>query len=185
MIYICHYCIEYMTDNRGDMKKHFLRKNKCKCLTTLSYENAKDLTLGKSFLFTFDRSLLNINDYIFIVTYYNNIRNIININFRKERNKMIDDEEKNDNKDHILENEIEEENKKYNNPMLEEFDKIYYNKNKKCYICPDCLTEFTRKYNLLSHIKNKRSCLYKQNINKLIYEAEQKALIKAQKEKSF
>ena len=27
-IYICHYCIDYITDNKSDMKKHFQRKKK-------------------------------------------------------------------------------------------------------------------------------------------------------------
>ncbi len=190
-IYICHYCIKYNTNSRCDMKKHFTRKNKCKCATTLSYEDSKNLTLGKTFIFTFDKSLLNLDDYLFIVNNFNNISNIINIHFRKEiKNKInnLELENKNDefNEDNLNEDNSNKDNlnndDKNKNKDNELFDIKYYNKEKKCYMCNDCLTEFTRKYNLIKHLNNKKSCLYKQNIQKLIKKNDEISLISLKKE---
>ncbi len=184
-IYICHYCVKYNTNNRCDMKKHFTRKNKCKCVTTLSYEDARDLTLGKTFIFKFNKSLLNFDDYLFIVNNFNHINNIINNDFRKEiKNKIknieydLNENELNENE--LNENELNENDKNKKNKEL--FDKEYYNIEKKCYLCKDCFTEFTRKYNLIKHLNNKKSCLYKQNIQKLIKKNNEQSLITLQKE---
>jgi hypothetical protein len=49
-------------------------------------------------------------------------------------------------------------------------------------MCNDCLTEFTRKYNLIKHLNNRKSCLYKQNIQKLIKKNDEISLISLKKE---
>ncbi len=48
---ICHYCNDYMTFRKSDMNIHFKRKEKCKCATHLSYDEAKHLTSSKWYYF--------------------------------------------------------------------------------------------------------------------------------------
>ncbi len=83
-LYICHYCFDYTSNSRSDMRKHFMRKNKCNCFTTISYEESRILTMNKLFLFSFSPVNLTKTDYSFICTHSNNKKNIINKNFYKE-----------------------------------------------------------------------------------------------------
>lgn len=87
--YICHYCSDYMTDSRGDMKKHFSRKIKCYCLTIIPYENAKDLTLNKKFNLKLNISKLEKNDKLFIINNYNDKYNVIDENFKHTKDIKI------------------------------------------------------------------------------------------------
>lgn len=195
--YICHYCIDYMTTSKCDMRKHFKRKIKCNCLTTLLYEDAKVLTLNKGYNFNFNKNKLLTNDIIFIITHFTNKHNEINENYKNEiykknelLNNKLDKKELNESElDKFDLDKIDLDEKEFNKKELSEselhkikFDKIYYNKEKECYICNNCLTEFTRKFNLVKHLNNKKSCLYKQNIKKLVKEDEEKSLIFLQKE---
>ncbi len=50
-VFICHHCCNYITDNKKDMKKHYLRKNKCNCMTLHNYEEAELLSINKLFIF--------------------------------------------------------------------------------------------------------------------------------------
>jgi hypothetical protein len=70
-----------MTPSRKDMKKHFNRKKTCKCLSLLSYNDAKTLTLNKQFILLCNIKKLLINDIHYIVTHYINEVNIISENF--------------------------------------------------------------------------------------------------------
>ncbi len=166
-LYICHYCVDYITNNENSMKKHYQRKNKCNCFSKLLYEMAENLSLNKKFIFTFNYSNLFKNDILFIINHYTNKYNVIHKNYKKNiinNNFIIDN--KNDN------NEDNEDNE--DNISLSDFNIKYYNYEQKCYQCPNCLTEFTRKYNLIKHLDNKKSCLYKQNIKNLVKEAAEK-----------
>ncbi len=86
---ICHYCVEYKTTNPSDMIRHFKRKNKCKCKTIFSYEDSIELS-KKKYKFNFDIHELAMNDFIFIITHYNEDVNIID---KKFRNTNIVDQE--------------------------------------------------------------------------------------------
>ncbi len=79
-LYICHHCIIYKTYNLCDMIQHFEKNNKCKCLTGLSYEDA-NLMSRRKYLFTFDNTILNNDDYNFIISTFDNNINIINSDF--------------------------------------------------------------------------------------------------------
>ncbi len=80
--YICHYCIDYKTINLSDMIRHFKRKNKCKCNTLSSFEEAIVLSKKKKYKFNIDISNLSSDDIIYIITHYNEQTNIIDKNFR-------------------------------------------------------------------------------------------------------
>jgi len=81
-LYICHYCIDYKTSQRKDMIKHFERKKKCICNNpTLSYEEAKELTLYKKYYFYFDYSQLLRDNFIKIINFYNEKNNFIYNNY--------------------------------------------------------------------------------------------------------
>ncbi len=177
--YICHYCMDYRTDVKGDMKKHFSRKNKCKCMTTISYEMAKELTLNKVFEFTFDNSNLLMNDIIFIVNNFNEKHNIINKKFKKH-NFMIEDLKNNkfENNDiHIIDNIIENNNseliclekeEKDDTIDMDEFDRVFFNKEKNKYVCDECFSEYTRKFNLVRHKNQVTNCGYRSSVNKML-----------------
>ncbi len=200
------------------MKKHLNRKVSCNCFSSIKYEDTKYLTLGKTYIFTFNHSLLNINDYLFIITNFNEKNNIISNNFRNEicnkiinikninnnnieniinfiNNKNNNDTNNNDNTNNNNDNTNNNndnndtnnnDNKNNNNKnsdnntkyeVYKEFDKIYYNKDKNLFICNKCSTEFTRRFNLIKHTKSNKSCLYKQNIKKLINQNNEKSLL--------
>ena len=184
--YICHYCADYMTDSRGDMKKHFSRKIKCYCLTIIPYENAKDLTLNKKFNVKMNISKLEKNDKLFIINNYNDKYNVIDENFKYKKDiKNNNDQDNNDedmNDEDYNENDSDKEENKISSSKYKEFDKIYYNKEKNRFICNKCFVEYTRRFNLIKHHKNKKSCEYKQYVNKMMQENKELALIKKEKE---
>lgn len=186
--YICHYCADYMTDSRGDMKKHFSRKIKCYCLTIIPYENAKDLTLNKKFNFKLNISKLEKNDKLFIINNYNAKYNVIDENFKNNKeikNNIKNNIENNNIEDYNNENNSDDdknEDNKISSSKYQEFDKEYYNKEKNRFICNKCFVEYTRRFNLIKHHKNKKVCEYKQYVNKMIEENKELALIKKEKE---
>jgi hypothetical protein len=185
--YICHYCSDYMTDSRGDMKKHFSRKIKCYCLTIIPYENAKDLTLNKKFNLKLNISKLEKNDKLFIINNYNDKYNVIDENFKhiknnKEPNNKKYNNDKNDEDENDKENDSDKDENKISSNKYQEFDKEYYNKEKNRFICNKCYVEYTRRFNLIKHHKNKKACEYKQYVNKMIQENKELALIKKEKE---
>ncbi len=110
--YICHYCCDYMTPSRKDMKKHFNRKKNCKCLSLLSYDDAKILTLSKQFILLCDIKKLLINDKNYIVQNYTKEVNIIPINFIQNNIEQINKNEENEVDEENELNEDEEKEKK-------------------------------------------------------------------------
>ncbi len=196
--YICHYCCDYMTKNRKDMKKHFQRKNNCKCLSLFSYDEAKLLTLSKTFIFLFDPSKLNISELNYIINNYTKEMNLVNNDFIQNNyinknisNDIINNDKTNNNYNDYYENEYEDEddsnnqndneydennikNKKKhiindkNKEENEAFDKLYFNYDTKKYICPKCDSEYRSKYTLIRHFSNKKMCEHKQKVKELI-----------------
>ena len=84
--YICNYCIDYKTTNLSDMIRHFKRKNKCKCKTVFSFEEAITLSKKKKYKFNMDINNLSSDDFIYIITHYNEQINEINSKFRNNNN---------------------------------------------------------------------------------------------------
>ncbi len=185
-VFICHYCCSYITDNKKDMKKHFKRKNQCKCMTLHTYENAEILSTTKLFIFEFDYTQLLEDDFIYIINNFYNTENIISINFKINNyiNNIdnIDniDNNYNDNSLIILDKEELKEDNKYE--KKKEFDKIYFNKELNKYICPYCESKYTTKYNFVNHMNNEEACKKQQKINEMIKKTEKNILIRKEKE---
>ncbi len=81
--YICYYCLDYVTDLSSNMTKYFQRKNKCKCSTLISYEEAEILSKKNKYIFNINTDSLSKDDYLYIVNHYYDEKNVINENFRK------------------------------------------------------------------------------------------------------
>ncbi len=170
-VYICHYCITYITHSKKDLRKHFLRKNKCECSTLKNYEESKMLSMNKSFIFTFDYNNLLKDDFIYIITNYVDKINYIHKDFYKNKlNNIL-----------IVKDQINEEEEK-NEDINDEFEKLYFNHEKNKYICNDCFTEYTTKYNLIKHLGNKKNCEYKKKVKNLLNSEKDKLKIQKEKE---
>ncbi len=65
-MYICHYCVDYNTESLSDMSKHFKRKNKCKCSTLYSFEDAIVLSKQRKYVLLLEKNILSKDDYIYI-----------------------------------------------------------------------------------------------------------------------
>ncbi len=202
-VFICHYCCNYLTNNKKDMKKHFQRINKCIHITLYNYEEALLLSSTKIFIFDFDYTELIQDDYIYIVNNYNDRENIINKNFYKKNEKNeyeinqneINQNEINQNEinqNEINQNEINQNekneyeinqdeiinnsNNKKNNKISNkviEFDNKYFNTTKNKYVCDKCNSEYTTKQNFVKHLLNIKNCERQQTINKLLNEYNQ------------
>ncbi len=168
-LYICHYCIDYKTGQRKDMIKHFDRKKSCKCNTLLSYEEAKEKTLYKKFYFYFDFHQLIRNDFIQIVSFYNEKENYIYDNYS----------------DFIYESNMKkmEEEEKKNKHENDAFDKLYYNHEKEKYECKICNSEYTSKQNMKKHLLNIKQCDAKKKLNDMIELNKEKTMMILEKKK--
>jgi hypothetical protein len=208
--YICHYCASYITSSRKDIKNHFERKNICKCMTLYSYEESKILSLSKKFIILVDIDKLILDDYLYIINNYNNKKNYILPHFKEDNtNKEISKEsikenikreieefKKSLNEDiyNIIDSENEsdicsdEEDKKMNNIKNKktlnniEFKKKYFNSETNKYVCPDCLIDYTTKFYLVKHLKNKKACEENQQMNILLAKSTEITKINKEKE---
>ncbi len=171
-MYICHYCIEYKTNNLGDLYRHYKRKKKCKCSTIFTYEEAEKLSKNKKFNFTFDTKNLSKNDYIYIITHFNEKENIINKDFMFCNNKVLYIE---DNKKCIKEDDNIEQ---YDEEFNEEED------NDESHICINCNKEFSSIYSLRRHYLNSKACKKNQELNKIrTIQKKYDLILKKEKEK--
>ncbi len=166
--YICHYCMDYITINLKDIKKHVNRKNKCKCNTLLSYEEASLLSVTKKFIFLFDPIELIKDDYIFIIKNYTNDKNIIYKDFKKrvqsqDLSLFLSEHENENDYDSDSDFDYESDNEPQNKKM-DEFDKLYYNHEKEKYVCDNCFSEYTSKQNIKKHLLNKKKCEFRKKI---------------------
>ncbi len=144
LLYICHYCIKYSTQNRKDMVKHFNRKNNCNLNNSnITYEKAKILTLEKRFYFYFDIKILKIDDFKFIITNYNNKENYVYETYKNIylNNKIINDNE---------------------------FNKKYINNKTDTFQCNKCFTKFMSKQSLIKHKLSGKRCNYVEVVNKIL-----------------
>ncbi len=159
--YICNYCVEYKTNYKGDIKKHFTKKNKCKSyLEKYSFEEAFNISVIRRYTFTFDTSNLCKKDYAFIINNYINIDNYISEDFT--------------NTNLILENNNQEYKIKNNMELINIEEDGEDNK----FICYDCLTEYSSKRYLLNHMENKSLCEYKRKYNLYLKKAEEEKINK-------
>lgn len=170
--YICHYCIDYKTDSLSDMYKHFKRKNKCKCSSLYSYEEAEILTKNRKYLFSFDIKNLLKDDYLYIITHYTDKNNNIHDNFKNIilNNDKINTEIKN--------NQIITTENIKNNQIITIDDKDR--------TCPLCEKVFNSRFNLKRHLLcNQTSCQRKQLENELFTKAKEDSIKKIEKEKEI
>ncbi len=180
--YICHYCIDYKTDSLSDMYKHFKRKNKCKCSTLYSYEEAEILTKNRKYLFSFDIKNLLKDDYLYIITHYTEKNNNIHNNFKDIilNNDKIDTQIKNNQiitTEEIKNNEIITTEEIKNNEIIT-IDEI------KDRTCPLCERVFNSRFNLKRHLLyNQTSCQRKQLENELFKKTKEDSIKKIEKAK--
>ncbi len=181
-LHICHYCLNYKTYRKNDIKKHYEKNKKCQLNyipdKMITFEEAFQLSQNKRYYFNFDNTNFTIDDYAFLVTHYKEEFNLIekedfyekkNI-FKKKLllknlsetnliNKINELEELvNDNIDSniilpII--KVDDLNKKDNEDEFKEFQ------------CPRCYKEYKSKRSLYNHLLNVKLC----NVNKTIYEA--------------
>ncbi len=157
-LYICHHCIDYKTNMLSDMYKHFKRKNKCKLSTSYSYEEAKILTKKKKYIFNFDIFNLNKNDYLFIITHYNEKKNYINKNYKINIfNKNID------NFDVKYEDDLNTFLEKIGNDLLENQNDM---ENRKCLLCEQI---FSTRSNLIRHLQNSKTGCKRKRLEKILF----------------
>ncbi len=158
-IYICHYCLNYTSLYKSDMKRHLHKKNKCKFYSaTYSFEDAMDLSLCRTYTFSFDYTHFEQKEFAFIVSHYTNVNNFISEDF------------------------INEEKIQKNNQAIILLEKIKEDKSKEekmKFICPYCSKEYSSKQNLVKHSENKNLCEYNQKYNKIL----QQTIEKSEKEK--
>ncbi len=187
--YLCHYCCDYTTNKLKDIKQHTSRKNKCKCNTLMSYNESMLLSISKKFIFSFNINELTKDDISFITKNYNDTINIINKNYKN----FILDNLENNKIDNFEKDEYENENdivdllffKEDNNKLIksnniineklidsdkkeDEFEKLYFNKEKNKYVCVLCLSEYTSKQNMEKHSFNKDKCDKRRKIRDII-----------------
>ncbi len=189
--YICHYCIEYNTTSLSDIIRHFKRKNKCSCRSIFSYEDSIYLS-RKKYLFTFNTKNLTNDDYIYIITHYNNDTNIINNDFKNNikknlllnipnninlqndfnkipSNKNISEEllsiikaSYNTNKEDITNEEIVPID--INKKLSKiKYENVLYNNKTQNYVCGYCNAEYSFISSLKRHLKT-GTCHKRQNI---------------------
>lgn len=167
--YICHYCVDYKTESLSDMIKHYKRKKKCSCNTLHTYEEAEELTKNRKYIFNFNTANLSRNDYLFIITHYNEKNNIINNDYQKSLLTQNND----------LSTSIQNE---YNNVGFIDNDII--DKSIEERTCMMCKQVFNNKSNLLRHLKNnKDTCKKKQLSNDLLKKMKEDSIKKIEKEK--
>ena len=179
LLYICHYCIDYKTSSRKDMVRHFNRKNICKCNNPLnSYNDCKYLSLSKKYYFYFNFNNLFRSDFINIINYFTDIENHIredyNTQFTNKIKKEIFDNSElikinnNLNKNIDYDDEDDDSDEENNESLCTEFKKMYYNAEKKKYICDKCNTEYKSKRNLVKHLTKSNKCEYNLSIKNAI-----------------
>ena len=171
--YICHYCCTYTTNYKNDMRRHFERKNKCKCNNMLNnYEQSINLSLNKRFIFEdIDITKLFVDDILYIITNYTDMINNIDKNFK---NKMI-----NYNKDNNL---VLNEINKDEIDMLLDLNN-YYNKEDNKYYCKLCNHSFKYKQGLERHILDGKRCEKNRKIKEAIIDNTKNILMIKEKQK--
>ncbi len=177
-LYICHYCVDYKTNSLSDMIRHFKRKNMCKCNTLFTYENSIILS-KKKYKFNFDIKSLSKEDFIYIITHYNEDINIINTDFRNNNiNKINNIKQINETSENLIPVKID--GYLYENM----FENIFFNKLTNTYYCNKCIKEYSSLSSVRRHII-KGVCVKRQEINYIFDENNEKLnkIIKKEQEK--
>ncbi len=162
--FICHYCCDYATVNKSDMISHLNKKKKCQCNSICSYEDAIILSSTKKYIFDFEIKHLSLDDYIYITTHYNDEINRIDKNFKKNKKNIESDCNSNE---LILKPYIPSTKTKNN------YENVFYDEEKKVYICGYCKSSFTYLHNLNRHV-NASSCENRKIKNEIIEKEKEK-----------
>lgn len=142
MYYLCHFCLDFISNYKNDISKHVNKMNKCKPYSLFNdFEEAKNHSFSKKYIFYFDKTKLSKNDILFIISNYHNHINHIFEDFRNPE--MI---YKNNSNFYKNKSETKEPN----------------------FICNSCETTFTTKYNLIKHMKNIEICKSKKTYNMIM-----------------
>ncbi len=151
-IYICHYCLYYVTKNKSDMVKHYKKKKRCEQNNLKkTYNECEILSTSKKYIFNIDYKQLNINDILYIVTKYNEKVNYIKNDYKKNKN--------------VIKNKIEIKNtNKINKNKNHILDNFLVNDK---YECIRCLSKFITRQGLERHLES-NICKKKQKLNKLL-----------------
>ncbi len=151
-IYICHYCLYYVTKNKSDMVKHYKKKKRCEQNNLKkTYNECEILSTSKKYIFNIDYKQLNINDILYIVTKYNEKVNYIKNDYKKNKN--------------VIKNKIEIKNtNKINKNKNHILDNFFVNDK---YECIHCLSKFITRQGLERHLES-NICKKKQKLNKLL-----------------
>ncbi len=182
-LHICHYCLNYRTYRKNDVKKHYEKKKQCQLNyipnKNLTFEEAYLLSINKRYYINFDHTNFTLEDYVFLINYYQEEFNFI------EKEDFYEKKYKNYNKKKELLQELkecclinnDEDNDKKHNHKEENDNKKEENDNKnnndkKDFSCPYCYTEYKSKRSLVNHLTNgKKIC----DANRIIYEAKLKS----------
>ncbi len=157
--YICHHCISYKSRKKNDMKRHLEKINKCNSKSNISYDEAVKLSLLRKYIFDFDISKLETNDYLFIIKNYHKDINYIHFDFYNISNQNhLDILNDKSNLINYQENNINTRKKK------DIFYYKYFNEEKNKYVCNECLSEYLSKQSLQIHLTNKKQCEEKKKI---------------------
>lgn len=81
IIYICHHCAVYKTNNSKDVKRHLCKKNKCNNNTKYNYEESLLLSISNRFCIKINYKKMINEDFIYIINNCINITTIIDNNF--------------------------------------------------------------------------------------------------------
>ncbi len=158
-LYFCHYCCDYFTNNKTDLKRHFERQNKCICTNVINtYQDASILSLNKKYVFDndFNTKSLSKNDILFIVTNYTDNINYIPKNYKKKKKEGI--------LNHVLEKTSEE-----NKEIIKSVNDLFDPETNK-YVCVLCKSSYTYKQGIERHLLEKNRCTKLQKIQSVLQE---------------
>ncbi len=143
--YICHHCMEYITFNKSDMRKHYNAFMKCNSKDVYTYEEAYELSMKHGFYL--EMSKVDQLDYSSLIYEYSAEEN---------------EKKKREIKEYIKQTKIEEIKTK--NP-----DSILYISELNKYKCKRCLSEFNNMERANQHLIKQNICDKKYKINHQIY----------------
>ncbi len=188
LLYICHYCCDYYTNNKTDLRRHYERMRKCNCNNLLtSYENSCFLSLNKRFIFDKDFNFKNFkrDDILFIITNYTDDVNYIRKDYKKIKNTNLNtnlntNTYKKEDLSSILESIISSSTSgSYNSLNTESENSInsetennsintLFDEASQKYICNLCKSSYKYKQGIEKHLLDNERCIKLQKIEHAI-----------------